>query len=173
MVPPPARKRTATDHAAARGGDPKRPATSTTRRLTNDNRASAGRPSAATRPSSTKAIATRPAASKSSSLKTPSKGTGHNTVLSALGFSSSKRPKFPIGTKILLDETIYNTNVPPDVQGHLFVYEITEVGDDGKSVTVLYKKQVIRKGGHLFRVYDDDDDPQVSCIFICSILSLF
>lgn len=169
MVPPAARKRTATDHApTARGGDPKRPATSNTRRLTNDNRASA-----ATRPSSTKAVATRPAASKSSGLKTPSKGTGHNTVLSALGFSSSKRPKFPIGTKILLDETIYNTKVPPDVQGHLFVYEITEVGDDGKSVTVLYKKQVIRKGGHLFRVYDDDDDPQVSCIFICPILSLF
>ena len=97
--------------------------------------------------------------------------------LSTLGFSSSKRPKYQIGTKILLDESIYDDNVPDKVKDHLFVYEITKVDENGKQVQIQYKNLVIRDGGSRFWNYKDSQEPQVNrfvyffsfYLFVCSI----
>jgi hypothetical protein len=126
----------------------------------NAKRAAVSKRPAASKSTATYPTVTKQAASKFSGPKTPSKGSGIKS-LSTLGFSSSKRPKYQVGTKILLDDTIYTSKVPDDVKGHLFVYEITDVSDDGKSVTVTYKNQVIRPYGDQFRVYEDSDSAQV------------
>jgi hypothetical protein len=73
-------------------------------------------------------------------------------ALSSLGFSSTKRPEYQVGTKMLLDDTIYNDKVPPSVKGHFFVYEISSIDANGKTVTIEYKNQVITNGGDRFRV---------------------
>lgn len=88
-------------------------------------------------------------------------------TLPALGFSKSKRPTYQIGTKILLDDSIYDDKVPAEVKKHMFVYEIIDVHENGKIVCLVYKHQVIREGGDKFRVYRDSDDPQVR-ISLCS-----
>ena len=55
--------------------------------------------------------------------KSTEKNKNSRTVpLSTMGFSASKRPQFNIGTKILLDDTIYEDGPPETVMGHLFVY---------------------------------------------------
>jgi hypothetical protein len=127
-------------------------------------------------PASSQSTATHPTITKHSGPKTtPSKVSGIKS-LSTLGFSSSKRPKFQVGTKILLDDTIYNSKVPDEVKGHLFVYEITDVCYDGKSVTVTYKNQVIRPDGDQFRVYEDSDSSQVRsliCCYLCCYICLY
>jgi hypothetical protein len=108
-----------------------------------------------------------------------SKGTGgkkSGSTLSTLGFSLSKRPTIHVGTKLLLDESIYRkTKVPVAVKNHYFVYEVLQVHSNGKDITVLYKNQVIKKGGDAFRVYKDSDDAQVSlvCLIVCVCLSFF
>lgn len=80
--------------------------------------------------------------------KKQAKGKSKNVVtkpLSTHGFSAKKRPKYNPGTKILLDETIYDDKVPTEVKGHFFLYEVSEVHDGGKTVQVQYKEQVIKK----------------------------
>jgi hypothetical protein len=63
----------------------------------------------------------------------------------------------------LLNDSIYpKGKAPTEVAGKLFVYEIVEVSDDGKVVTVDYQKQVICEGGDQFILYDDGDDQEVS-----------
>jgi hypothetical protein len=112
--------------------------------------------------------------------KTPSKKQTATQTLSTLGFSSSKRQKYQIGAKMLLGDNIYDGVVPLEVQNHMFVYEITQIDDSAKTVTVEYKNQVIRKGGDKFRVYKDSDEKQVGdyvlivCLrFISNFLTLF
>lgn len=98
--------------------------------------------------------------------KKQAKGTTKNVItkpLSNHGFSKKKRPKYQPGTKILLDDTIYDDKVPADVKGHYFLYEVSEIHDGGKTVKVQYKDQVIKKSGDHFRVYKEGDDPQVRC----------
>jgi hypothetical protein len=96
--------------------------------------------------------------------KTPNKATV-TKPLSSLGFSVAKRSKYCVGTKILLDDSIYDDAVPQNVKDHLFVYEITSIDDNGKEVTIQYKNQVIKDGGNRFRTYTEGDDPQVSVDF--------
>jgi hypothetical protein len=98
--------------------------------------------------------------------KTTAKTTTSGKPLSTLGFSSSKRQQFSIGTKLCLDDSIYkNTPTPDEVKNHVFVYEITEVSENGKSFIVEYKNQVMLQGGEKFRTYKDSEDPQVSISF--------
>lgn len=109
------------------------------------------------------AIAKHPVSSNKAAVslsRTHPKNTATQS-LSSLGFSATKRPKYQNGTKILLDDTIYNGKAPEEVRGYLFVYEIVDVSADDKMVTVEYKNQVIRQGGDRFRVYTDSEDPQV------------
>ena len=143
MAPPTNRKRTAS--SSRLGGEAKRS-------------------TAAKRPPSS----AKQAASKSSGPKKSSKTSGR--AQATLGFSSTKRPKYQVGTKMLLDDSIYNGKVPDEVKDHLFVYEITDVGDDGNAVTVMFKNQVITPGGNRFRVYQEGDEQQVSS-WMCSLLS--
>lgn len=82
--------------------------------------------------------------------------------LQSHGFSSQKRPQFNKGTKILLDDSIYDDGAPEEVAGYMFVYEVSEICEDGKSAIVEYKNQVIRPLGNKFRVYKEGDDTQVS-----------
>jgi hypothetical protein len=84
------------------------------------------------------------------------KGTGgkkSRSMLSTLGFLSLKRPTIHVGTKLLLDKSIYRkTKVPVAVKNHFFVYEVLQVHSNIKDITVLYKNQVIKKGGDVFGV---------------------
>ena len=80
----------------------------------------------------------------------------------AIGFSRTKRPQYHLGTKILLDDAIYNDGPPAIVKGHLFVYEVTAIHDDGKNVTLTYRNQVIKDGGDEFTVYEETTETQVS-----------
>jgi hypothetical protein len=102
----------------------------------------------------------------SKAVKGGKAGKGKNPTvtkpLSSLGFLLSKRPKYQIGTKILLDESIYDDDVPDKVKDHLFVYEITKVDENGKQVQIQYKNLVIRDGGSRFWNYVDSQEPQVS-----------
>jgi hypothetical protein len=87
-----------------------------------------------------------------------------NTVTKSLtnhGFSASKRPQYQVGTKILLDDSIYDDKVPAEVKGKLFVYEISSIDANGKQVTIQYKNLVISNGGDRFRQYEEGEDPQV------------
>jgi hypothetical protein len=112
---------------------------------------------------------TPPSNSKRLAIASNSKGHGKSKSLSVatlllLGFSSVKRPTFHIGTKVLLDTSIYpKGKVPPSVDGHLFVYKIVAIEDNGKTTAVVNKNQVVQVGGDLFHVYKDSDDPQVCC----------
>jgi hypothetical protein len=116
--------------------------------------------------SDSKRPATGGKAGTAKGAKTPTKKPGPKP-LSALGFSATKRQQFNVGTKLLLGTGIYDTPVPAQVKGHMFVYEIVEFLDNGKGVRVQYKDQVIKEGGDTFRVYKDSDDAQVSsyCYF--------
>ena len=108
--------------------------------------------------------------------KTPptknNKSTGSNHVttvtrpLSDLGFSSTKRPKYQIGTKMLLDDSIYDKEAPAEVKGHYFVYKISSICESGRTVTIQYKNQVVRNGGNMFRVYKEGEDSQVCFLFV-------
>ena len=83
------------------------------------------------------------------------------------GFSKTKRPSYSIGLKLLLTDSIYETKVPNEVKGHLFLYEISEIHENGKTVELRYLEQVIARDGDKFRVYKDTEDAQVSyeCYF--------
>ena len=43
--------------------------------------------------------------------------------------------------KILLDNAIYNDGPPDIVKGHLFVYEVTAIQNDEKTVTLTIDSQ--------------------------------
>ena len=102
--------------------------------------------------------------------KNKSTGSNHVTTvtrpLSDLGFSSTKRPKYQIGTKMLLDDSIYDKEAPAEVKGHYFVYEISSICESGRTVTIQYKNQVVRNGGNMFRVYKEGEDSQVCFLFV-------
>ena len=80
--------------------------------------------------------------------------------LSNCGFSCKKRHKYDVGTKILLDDSIYKGKVPADVRGHLFVYEIKDLKDGGKFVTIEYKNLVIKDGADDFHQYLESKEAQ-------------
>jgi hypothetical protein len=105
----------------------------------------------------------RPQPRKSVTTKTPTKIT-ITKPLSTHGFSTTKKPRFDKGTKICLDDSIYDSEVPESVRGHLFVYEVCEVHDNGKTVEVVFKEQVIEAAGDRFKVYKEGDDKQVRLI---------
>jgi hypothetical protein len=51
-------------------------------------------------------------------------------TLLTLGFLLSKRPPIHIGTKVLLNESIYRkARAPAEVKNHLFVYKVLQVND--------------------------------------------
>lgn len=77
------------------------------------------------------------------------------------GFSKSKKPKYSVGIKLLLNDSIYESRVPDEVKGHHFLYEISEVHENGKTVTLRYLDQVIAADGNKFRVYKDSEETQV------------
>jgi hypothetical protein len=93
--------------------------------------------------------------------------------LSGLGFSSMKRLQYQIGTKILLDDSIYDAAVPAAVKGKLFVYEISTIDPNGKTVTIQFKDQVIAKGGDRFQAYKEGDETQVSFPFVVAACFAF
>ena len=82
--------------------------------------------------------------------------------LSNCGFSCKKRHKYDVGTKILLDDSIYKGKVPANVRGHLFVYEIKDLKDGGKFVTIEYKNLVIKDGADDFHQYLESKEAQYS-----------
>jgi hypothetical protein len=87
--------------------------------------------------------------------------------LSSHGFLSPKRPEYKLRTKLLLDTSIYNDEIPEKVVDHMFVYEIVElVSKDGKTIKIQYQNQVIRDGGNKFRKYKDLEESQVSSAFV-------
>jgi len=93
---------------------------------------------------------------------TPKKKKSKTTVpLSSLGFSSSKHPEFQKGMKILLDDEIYDDEPPNKVKGKYFVYQISKMNADGKTVTIEYKDQVIDKHGDRFQVFKESEEKQV------------
>jgi hypothetical protein len=80
------------------------------------------------------------------------------------------------GTKILLTNGIYDDEVPEEVKGHLFLYEIVEWSENGKMAKIEYNNQVIRAGGDRLWTYKDSEEVQVSfsfvdCLFTFLILS--
>jgi hypothetical protein len=140
----------------------------------NRKRATSLAPSAnaSTSPRKRSSLPARSNASTSSPKKRAAKGkVGAKTKnlvtqpLQSHGFSSQKRPQFNKGTKILLDDTIYDDGPPEEVAGYLFVYEISDFCEDGKYVIVEYKNQIIRPGGNKFRVHTEGDETQVSFEF--------
>ena len=124
------------------------------------------------KPSSNKKHSVSKLAKKAAAGKTPTKSTV-TQPLSSLGFSSSKRPKYHVGTKVLLDDSIYDDKVPEEVKGHFFVYEIVSTVENGKSVMLQYKDQVIRAGGDSFWVYIEGTDPQVRLQISLCVVSIF
>ena len=70
--------------------------------------------------------------------------TGSNEASLVIGFSSSKRPAVQIGVKLLLDDSIYHGNCPPEVKKHLFVYEVIQLHENGKTAQVKYLDQVVK-----------------------------
>ena len=89
---------------------------------------------------------------------------GKNIVTKSLqthGFSKSKKPQYQVGLKLLLDDGIYDSKVPDEVKGHFFLYQVSQIYDDKKTIQIEYKNQVIRPKGNAFRVYRDSDDTQV------------
>ena len=93
--------------------------------------------------------------------------------LATHGFSCTKRQKYDIGTKILLDNSIYNKGkVPSIVKDHLFVYEISQVHACGKSVRIEYKNLVITEDGDEFQTYKETEKTQVraALTIICFVL---
>jgi hypothetical protein len=105
-------------------------------------------------------VATATATSAAKKVVRPSKKAA-TKPLSTLGFSLSKRPAVQIGTKLLLDDTIYGGKCPREVIDHLFVYEVVSMHENGKTVKVKYNNQVIGEGGDKYRVYKEGDDIQV------------
>jgi hypothetical protein len=132
------------------------------------NRKRAARPASAggrsSSSASTKRQATQAAAGKACPKNKGRKAQASTVAkLSSHGFSSTQRPQFPIGSKLLLDDSIYQDKVPSEVEGCLFVYQIVKyIGDD---VEIQYKNQVIDDEGDQFRVYEDSEDAQV-CLSI-------
>jgi hypothetical protein len=115
------------------------------------------------------ATATTTSAAKKSVTKKPV-----TKLLSLLGFSSSKRTTIQIGTKLLLDESIYRGKCPPSVKEHMFVYEIVQVHDTGKLWKAQYKDQVVCVGGDKYRVYKEGSKCSGTCLFLVVVLfSLF
>ena len=108
--------------------------------------------------------AKKPAANAATTAKAATNKRSSTKSQSTLSFATTKRPLYQLGTKILLDDRIYETEVPLEVKGHLFVYEVVAFSENGKTVKVEYKNQVIRAGGDKFRVYKDSDDSSV-CSF--------
>ena len=98
---------------------------------------------------------------------------GKNIVTKSLqthGFSKSKKPQYQVGLKLLLDDGIYDSKVPDEVKGHFFLYQVSQIYDDKKTIQIEYKNQVIRPKGNAFRVYRDSDDTQVCRICPCIVL---
>jgi hypothetical protein len=56
--------------------------------------------------------------------------------LSSLGFLSTKRWSYQLGTKILLSDKIYDMAIPENVKGHMFVYKIVEWYKNGKEAKI-------------------------------------
>jgi hypothetical protein len=91
--------------------------------------------------------------------------------LSLLGFLTTKRQQFNVGTTLLLGTSIYDTPVPEEVKGHMFVYKIVEFVENGEHVCIEYKNQVIKDGDNMFRVYKDSEEAQVSFVFLLFFIS--
>ena len=101
---------------------------------------------------------------KKKSAKSSKKKQAVTKPLTNFAFSSTKRVQYPVGTKLLLSDKIYEKNkVPAEVRGHLFVYEIVSFEADGKNVKLLYKEQVVKDGGNWFRVYKEGDGTAQVC----------
>jgi hypothetical protein len=89
-----------------------------------------------------------------------------STKQSSLGFSSSKHPQYQVGTKLLLDTGVYNDDVPEKVINHMFVCKIVELNQNGTTVKIEYKNQVILEGGNKFCQYKDSKETQVSLFLL-------
>jgi hypothetical protein len=127
------------------------------------------RASSSSSPSKSKRVATATATA------TAKKSVGKKPVaksLSSHGFSSSKQAAIQIGTKVLLDNSIYVEKCPAEVKKHWFVYEVVELNENGKSWKVLFKEQVVREGGDKYWVYKEGMKPQVH-IFLCCVFPVF
>jgi hypothetical protein len=112
-------------------------------------------------PSKSKQVATATATSSAKKTLPPSKKAATKS-LSSLGFSSSKRPAIPIGTKVLLDNSIYpHGQCPPGVEEHMFVFEVAQWNQNSPIAKVQYINQVIRQGDDKYQVYKEGDDVQV------------
>lgn len=102
--------------------------------------------------------------------KNPTDKVSVTKSLATHGFSVSRRDRFQPGHKLLLDDTIYDDKVPPEVKGKLFLYQITSIDPNLKSATIQYKNQVTNVGGDRFTTYEEGEDPQVSLFCCCLFL---
>jgi hypothetical protein len=110
-------------------------------------------------PSPSRAAATATSSAKKS--LPPSKKVATKS-LSTLGFSSLKRPLVPIGTKVLLEDSIYPRGQRlPGVKEHMFVYEVVQWNQNSTIAKVQDINQVIRQGGDKYQVYKEGNDVQV------------
>jgi hypothetical protein len=124
-------------------------------------------------PSKTKWVATATATSSAKKTLPPSKKAVTKS-LSSLGFSSSKRPAVPIGTKVLLNDSIYlRGQCPPGVKEHMFVYEVVQWNQNSTIAKVQYINQVICQGGDKYRVYKEGDDVQARIDRLCCFILNF
>jgi hypothetical protein len=73
-----------------------------------------------------------------------------STKQSSLGFLSSKRPQYQVGTKLLLDTGIYDDDVPEKVIDHMFVYKIVKLYPNDMTVKIEYKIKSSLKEGTSF-----------------------
>jgi hypothetical protein len=101
-------------------------------------------------PSKSKRVATATATS-SAKKSLPQSKKAATKSLSSLGFFSSKQPAVPIGTTVLLNDSIYpRGQCPPGVKEHMFVYEVVQWNQNSTIAKVQYINQVICQGGNKY-----------------------
>ncbi len=69
------------------------------------------------------------------------------------------KPKVYKDALILLDDKIYVKNqVPEEVKGSLFVYQVVSYDYDAETFSALYQKRTIHPDGNVFTEYIEDEE---------------
>jgi hypothetical protein len=81
-------------------------------------------------------------------------GRDKDQVQTSLGFETRNK-KYRVGTKFLLDDSIYDSPsyVPAEVKGMLFEYEVVKVEDGMRNCQAKFNDLVIKRGGNRFRTF--------------------
>jgi hypothetical protein len=117
-------------------------------------------------PSKSKRVATATATFSTKKCVPLLKKAATKSLLS-LGFSKLKGPAIPIGTKVLLNHSIYpRGQCPPGVKEHMFVYKVVQWNQNSMIAKVQYINQVICQGGDKYQVYKEGNDVQVYVLIV-------